>query len=211
MHRLNYTWIRPALRFWKKKIWCSLVNTITFVSSPVLTLRFLNMLKHFFVWKRGLLGLILLGTLPALALSSFPAFMASPLAGGAVVQVPPKGKPSFLAIGLDPKQQGTLEKAVLLAKEWQKDYPTLWVGEVPVVEASYRKHKGAIEAFMRQTVSNKELHAHVYPHYTAMATYRKTLGLVPGQNTLFVLLDAKGNVVWKKTSLPTASDTPTVL
>jgi hypothetical protein len=164
-----------------------------------------------FSLKRCVVGLVSLCALPALALSTFPAFMASPLAGGALVQVPPKGKPAFLAIGLDPKQQGTLEKAVVLAKSWQQEHPTLWVGEVPVVEASYKKHKGAIEAFMRQTVSNKSLQANVYPHYTAMAAYRKTLGLAPGQNTLFVLLDAKGKVVWKKTSLPTASDKPTTL
>jgi hypothetical protein len=159
-----------------------------------------------------LLGLVMLVPLVALANEGarFPAVRLAALQGGGRLVLPNSAACTFMAIGFNPAKQKQLEQALLRAGSVKADMAAPWkTAEIPVIDLKYQDKAALIETFMKGQVKNKQLLPLVYPYYTNMGQLKRTVQLAPTDETLYLVVNAEGRMVWRQKTAPTVEQLKT--
>jgi hypothetical protein len=163
---------------------------------------------------RSLVALLAISLVSAIALLNSPVAFATAMPFTAVqlqsldqsnrVRLPLTNQYAFIAVGFHPDRQPQLEQALLIVRQLSSD--KLKIMEIPVIDQNQFPDNALVRNFMKLRIRNKQLTAHVYPYFTQLRQVQARLGLKPDQHALFLLLNDKGHIQWKKTTPPTEKD-----
>lgn len=120
---------------------------------------------------------------------------------------PGAGQHTFVALGFSPARQEILEKGLRQALSLETRSPhKLKAFEIAVIPSSYSPVKTAVHTYMKNRVKDKTLYQRIYPWYTDSSALKKSLNLPSASEYAFLLLDPKGDVVWKTLKPLTEAD-----
>jgi hypothetical protein len=108
----------------------------------------------------------------------------------------------LIALGFNPKKQAELEQGVTLASQVATTHPLLEVVEIAVLPQKYEGSRGLIQNFMKAAVQNKKYLPQVYPLFDDVNALKRIFGLNAAQDMVFLLCNAKGEIVWKSPEKP---------
>ena len=131
----------------------------------------------------------------------FPSLSLQSLDKSNVISVPNRTTNKFIALGFHPDAQPQLEKGMTLANTLKTTTNKLKVFEIPVIDKSYQAKFGLIRPFMKGKIKNKAYIKSVYPYFTNIDTFRSKFGLGKNDKQLFLLVNANGKIIWKKTQI----------